>query len=202
MKKGSEVMPTYYIDMETTGLNELDNKIITIQYAELKREFGKNEYGEEVWINSAQMVEPLTILKEWESDEKTILKKFFQDSGILDTYAFSFVGLGYNLQFEQKFLWQRAMTNGLKPINLLSKPFIDLHTVGILMNKGEFRGSGMDKITNKPHDGKIVVDWYNQGNYKNIESYIKNETESFLQLYGWLLDKTPNLLDEFKNDPK
>ena len=195
-------MPTYYIDMETTGLNELDNKIITIQYAELKREFGKNEYGEEVWINSAQMVEPLTILKEWESDEKTILKKFFQDSGILDPYAFSFVGLGYNLQFEQKFLWQRAMTNGLKPINLLSKPFIDLHTVGILMNQGEFRGSGMDKITNKPHDGKIVVDWYNQGNYQNIETYIKNETENFLQLYGWLLYKMPNLLNEFKNNPK
>ena len=195
-------MPTYYIDMETTGLNELDNKIITIQYAELKREFGKNEYGEEVWINSAQMVEPLTILKEWESDEKTILKKFFQDSGILDPYTFSFVGLGYNLQFEQKFLWQRAMTNGLKPINLLSKPFIDLHTVGILMNRGEFRGSGMDKITNKPHDGKIVVDWYNEGNYKNIEDYINNETENFLQLYGWLLDKMPNLLDEFKNNPK
>ncbi len=195
-------MPTYYIDMETTGLNELDNKIITIQYAELKRELGKNEHGEEVWINSAQMVEPLTILKEWESDEKTILKKFFQDSGILDPYTFSFVGLGYNLQFEQKFLWQRAMTNGLKPINLLSKPFIDLHTVGILMNRGEFRGSGMDKITNKPHDGKIVVDWYNQGNYNNIESYIKNETENFLQLYGWLLDKMPNLLDEFKNNPK
>ena len=192
-------MPTYYIDMETTGLNELDNKIITIQYAELKRELGKNEHGEEVWINSAQMIGPLKILKEWESDEKTILKKFFQDSGILDPYTFSFVGLGYNLQFEQKFLWQRAMTNGLKPINLLSKPFIDLHTVGILMNRGEFRGSGMDKITDKPHDGKIVVDWYNQGNYKNIETYIKNETENFLQLYGWLLDKMPELLTEFQS---
>ena len=190
-------MPTYYVDMETTGLDEFNSKIITIQYAELERKLGKNENGEEVWINSAQMIGPLKILKEWESDEKTIIKKFLEESGILDSYAFSFVALGYNLQFEQKFLWQRAMVNGLKPINLLSKPFIDLHTVGILMNRGEFRGSGMDKITNKPHDGKVVVDWYNGGNYKNIEDYIKNETESFLQLYGWLLNKMPFLRDEF-----
>ena len=190
-------MPTYYVDMETTGLDEFNSKIITIQYAELERKLGKNENGEEVWINSAQMIGPLKILKEWESDEKTIIKKFLEESGILDSYTFSFVPLGYNLQFEQKFLWQRAMVNGLKPINLLSKPFIDLHTVGILMNRGEFRGSGMDKITNKPHGGKVVVDWYNGGNYKNIEDYIKNETESFLQLYGWLLNKMPFLRDEF-----
>ena len=190
-------MPTYYVDMETTGLTELTSKIITIQYAELERKLGKNENGEEVWINSAQMIGPLKILKEWESDEKTIIKIFLEESGILDSYTFSFVPLGYNLQFEQKFLWQRAMVNGLKPINLLSIPFIDLHTVGILMNRGEFRGSGMDKITNKPHDGKIVVDWYNEGNYKNIEDYIKNETENFLQVYGWLLNKMPFLRDEF-----
>ena len=62
-------MPTYYVDMETTGLDEFNSKIITIQYAELERKLGKNENGEEVWINSAQMIGPLKILKEWESDE-------------------------------------------------------------------------------------------------------------------------------------
>ena len=41
-------MPTYYVDMETTGLTELTSKIITIQYAELERKLGKNENGEEI----------------------------------------------------------------------------------------------------------------------------------------------------------
>jgi len=56
----------YYLDIETTGLDELHNKIITIQYMELERNTGKP-------------VGPLKILKEWESDEKTILKRFIED---------------------------------------------------------------------------------------------------------------------------
>jgi len=51
----------YYLDIETTGLDELHSKIITIQYMELER-------------NTAKPVGPLKILKEWESDDKTILK--------------------------------------------------------------------------------------------------------------------------------
>ena len=56
----------YYLDIETTGLDELHNKIITIQYMELER-------------NTAKPTGPLKILKEWESDEKTILNKFISD---------------------------------------------------------------------------------------------------------------------------
>jgi len=56
----------YYLDIETTGLDPLHSKIITIQYMELDRNTGKP-------------VGPLKILKEWESDEKTILKRFIED---------------------------------------------------------------------------------------------------------------------------
>ena len=59
----------YYLDIETTGLDELHNKIITIQYMELER-------------NTAKPAGPLKILKEWESDEKTILTEFISNSGI------------------------------------------------------------------------------------------------------------------------
>ena len=45
----------YYLDIETTGLDPLRDKIITIQYMELER-------------NTAKSVGPLKILKEWESD--------------------------------------------------------------------------------------------------------------------------------------
>ena len=48
---------TYYLDIETTGLDEVQNKITTIQYVELERGTGK-QLGE------------LTILKEWELGEE------------------------------------------------------------------------------------------------------------------------------------
>ena len=60
------------------------------------------------------------------------------------------------------------------------------------MNRGEFRGSGMDKITNKPHDGKIVVDWYNEGNYKNIEDYILNDRINGHKKFN--IEATPTLI--------
>jgi len=47
----------YYLDIETTGLDEVQSKITTIQYVELERGTGK-QLGE------------LTILKEWELGEK------------------------------------------------------------------------------------------------------------------------------------
>ena len=92
----------YYLDIETTGLDPLRHKIITIQYMELER-------------NTAKPVGQLKILKEWESDEKTILTKFIEESGINDSYKFTFIPVGFNLQFEHSFFWQRCISNGLKP---------------------------------------------------------------------------------------
>ena len=55
-------MGNYYLDIETTGLDEVESKITTIQYVELERSTGK-QIGE------------ITILKEWELGEEGILKK-------------------------------------------------------------------------------------------------------------------------------
>ena len=173
----------YYLDIETTGLDELNNKIITIQYVELER-------------NTAKPIGPLKILKEWESDEKTILKRFIEDSGVGDKYPFAFIPVGFNLQFEHKFIWQRCMSNGLQPIDVLDRPFLDLKTVGVIMNKGEFKGAGLDKLTNKPQSGKEIPRLYSEKNYGEIENYIKNETESFCEWLAKLYVKLPKLRDE------
>ena len=109
----------YYLDIETTGLDELHNKIITIQYMELER-------------NTAKPAGQLKILKEWESDEKTILKKFVEDFVTENEWAF--VPIGFNLQFEHDFFWQRCISNGLQPVDILKGPFLDLKTVAVLMN--------------------------------------------------------------------
>ena len=172
-----------YLDIETTGLDPLQSKIITIQYIQLER-------------NTAMPVGPLKILKEWESDEKTILKKFITDSGVGDKYPFAFIPVGYNLEFEHKFFWQRCISNGLQPVDILNRPFLDLKTVGVIMNGGEFKGSGLDKLTNKPQSGKNIPRLYREKNYREIESYIEKETESFCEWLAKLYVRLPKLRDD------
>ena len=176
----------YYLDIETTGLDELHDKIITIQYMELER-------------NTAKPVGPLKILKAWDSDEKTILTDFISDSGITNNYKFTFIPVGFNLQFEHSFFWQRCMSNGLKPIGILDRPFLDLKTVGVIMNKGEFKGASLHKLTNKPHGGGDIPQLYNEKKYEEIESYIKKEAEEFSNFCCLLYKELPQLFERLKN---
>ena len=174
----------YYLDIETTGLDPLHNKIITIQYMELDR-------------NTAKPIGPLKILKEWESDEKTILKKFIEEFRPKDRWAF--VPIGYGLSFEHKFFWPRCISNGLEPINILGGPFLDLMTVAVLMNKGEFKGASLHKMTKKPHSGAIVVQWYDEKKYAEIESYIKTEADEFSNFCVRLYKEMPPLLEMIRD---
>ena len=175
----------YYLDIETTGLDKINNKIITIQYMELER-------------NTAKPVGPLKILKEWESDEKTILTRFISD--FVPENDWAFIPIGFNLQFEHKFLWQRCISNGLKPVDILDGPFLDLKTVGVIMNKGEFKGAALHNLTNKPHGGSNIPQLYAEKKYGEIESYIKRETEEFTTFCTRLYKELPQLLQLFKND--
>ena len=110
----------------------------------------------------------MIILKEWESSEKEILSKFLSESGILDDYDFSFIPMGYNLGFEHNFLKERTKINNLPSVDILDLPFIDLRSIGILMNMGEFKGSGLDKITGKGSTGINIPVWYNNEEYNKI----------------------------------
>lgn len=180
-------MGTFYFDLETTGLDAKKDKIISIQIQELDKNTGKP-------------IGDLVILKEWESSEKQILIDFIKESGINESYPFSFVPVGYNLRFEHNFIKERATIHGLPATDILSKPFIDLQALGILMNKGEFKGSGLDKITGKETDGSQVPKWYAAKDFDRIVHYIENETECFLKFNAWLYAKLPSLLLEFKKE--
>lgn len=181
-------MATFYLDIETDGLDEVQNKIITIQYAELERGTGK-QLGE------------LTILKEWELGEKEMLRRFIEDSPIGSKYPFDFVSVGYNLGFEHKFLLEKSSRyDDLFPISILARPCIDLRAIGILMNKGEFKNSGLDKLTGKKHSGSPLIEWYNTQNYENIENYIQNETDEFVKWYQWLHKEMPELRTKWQQE--
>jgi len=180
----------YYLDIETTGLDEVIDKIITIQYVELERGTGK-QIGE------------LKIFKEWDEGEEEMIRQFIINSPIVNSYDFDFVPVGYNLGFEHKFLLEKTgKYKKLFPISVLSKPIIDLHSIGILMNNGEFKGSGLDKLTGKPHGGSPIPEWYKIGKYEKIEEYIKKETEEFVKFFRWTHYELPLLrpkLDQIMN---
>ena len=174
-------MTYYYLDIETTGFDEENDKIITIQYVELDEK-------------TAKPVGPLKILKEWESDEKTILKRFIED--FRPEYKWAFVPIGYGLSFEHKFFWQRCISNGLKPIGILTRPFLDLMTVGVLLNGGSFKGAALDDLTSKSQDGSVIPDYYKEKKYAEIERYVKDEIDGFCGLATKLFVKLPKLRDE------
>jgi len=102
------------------------------------------------------------------------------------------------LQFEHSFFWQRCISNGLKPIDVLGRPFLDLRTVAVIMNRGEFKGAGLDNITNKPHGGGNIPQWYEEKKYAEIESYIKKEAEEFSTFCSKLYKELPLLLETFR----
>ena len=174
-------MTYYYLDIETTGFDEENDKIITIQYAELDEK-------------TAKPVGSLKILKEWESDEKTILKRFIED--FRPEYKWAFVPIGYGLSFEHKFFWQRCISNGLKPIGILTRPFLDLMTVGVLLNGGSFKGAALDDLTSKSQDGSVIPGYYKEKKYAEIERYVEDERDGFCGLATKLFVKLPKLRDE------
>ncbi len=180
-------MGNFYFDIETTGLNPKLDKIITIQYQELDRGTGR-AIGE------------LVILKEWESSEREILSNFINKSGISEDYDFAFIPTGYNLGFEHNFLKERTALHSFNPIDILNKPFLDLRAPGILMNKGEFKGSGLDKISGKKTDGKHIPLWYAKKEYSKIIEYVKDEAKSFIHLNAWLYSKMPMWLEEYRKE--
>jgi len=180
-------MGNFYFDIETTGLDPRKEKIITIQYQELDRSTGK-------------AIGDLIILKEWESSEREILEKFVKDTKIDSDYAFDFIPTGYNLGFEHNFLRERTAKHSINPLDILSKPFIDLRAMGILMNKGEFKGSGLDKITGKETNGSLIPVWYANKEYSRIIRYIENETKSFIEFNVWLYKEMPHTLEKFKKE--
>lgn len=178
-------MGNYYLDIETTGLEPEECKILTIQWCELERNTGK-------------LIGKLNILKEWESSEKQILEEFVDALNLTDPYPFSFIPIGYNLGFEHKFLSVRSEKHDTFPININSRPHLDLHQLALFINRGEFKGTKLSNMTNKPEDGLVIQNYYRNGQFDKIENYIQLETQQFIQFVQWAFETVPMLLPELR----
>jgi len=176
-------MPEYYLDIETTGLDPKNEKMISIQYQRLGMISGREEG-------------PLNIMKAWETSEKDILERFlpmFMGGG-----PFSFVAIGLNIPFMYSFIVERARIHGLDapdPLYLFgSKPYLDIKPVLVMMNKGSFKGASLDKFGQLSFTGDMIPKMYYEGDHDRIESCIIEEASEFLKLYRHLKERAPSLV--------
>lgn len=167
-------MTMYYLDTESTGINPKEDKLITIQYQRLDKR-GRPD-GE------------LIILREWESSEEDIIKRFHKI--FMEDNVWSFIPVLHNFIFDLTFIFEKFKKYNLKCPELseylYKKPFIDIKYSLVLMNDFEFKGSGLDNFTAKKTNGRDIPIWYQNKEYSKIEDYIKNETEAFLDFLSKL----------------
>lgn len=174
-------MVEYYFDTETTGINPLKDKIITIQWQQLNGFTGAP-------------IDDLHILKEWESSEEAILKNFLPI--FKSENPFNFIMVGKNLWFDFMFMSHRAKKYGLDGLDLryfYSRVSLDLKPVLVMINKG--RSKGYDGVMDKKGSlAKVdIPKLYKEGKYPEIIDYIKKETKLFIEVYQILKREMPTL---------
>lgn len=175
-------MSQYYLDIETTGFNPKEDKIITIQFQELDS-YGK-PYGK------------INIYKEWEMGEEALITHFH--NLFMSDNVWSFIPICTNHIFDLTFLFEKFRQYKLKCPNLsdflYKKPLIDIKYMLIMANNLSFRGSGLDQMTNKTMDGSNVPEWYNNKEYGKIEEYIQMEANAFIEFFQKCLKNLPGLI--------
>jgi hypothetical protein len=181
----------YYFDIETVPKNSEDpnekanldpktGKIVTIQYQRVDTKTGIP-------------IEPLEILKEWEDSERNILEQL---KPLITESPWSLIPLGYNLNFEFKFLkhkFKEYFDFDFSIDEILERPKNDLKLIGVILNNGNFKGATLDSFTDKEHSGHKIPIWYKEEKYDDIIKYVRKEAEAFLTFWQKLKKELPQL---------
>jgi hypothetical protein len=175
-------MANHYLDVETTGLDPEKDKIITIQFQKMDN-FG-NPIGD------------LVILKEWEEGEEEIVRKFHKL--ITTNNPFFFIPVIQNHIFDFRFLFTKFkkynLSLGKSEIDFLyDMPIIDIHSLMVMINRMNFKGSSLTNMTEKEGRGDLIPILYQQKEFKKIEAYIRQETTSFFKAFKILCRELPKL---------
>jgi len=177
----------YYFDIETTGLDPKTDRIITIQWQPLDRVTG-------------DPMDDLTILKEWESTEESIVREFLRHFD--REYTFDFVPVGENLLFDFSFLGRKVAEYGLGdtgPQYFCDRPHIDIRPIEVMINRG-FKG--YDRVIDAEGElAKVDIPrLYEEKKFGEIISYVRREAQVFVRAYGILKREMPLLLDKLRVD--
>ncbi len=136
--------------------------------------------------DNLEPVGPLQIMAEWEWGEKQIIQMALE-KGILQP-NWDFVPVGNRLRFDLTFLIERATRWDLIKWDLATlkyywytKPLLDLQPVLILMNRGRFTGSGLQRFADKEAGSRIPA-LHRKGSFADIIAYVTREHEAFLEV--------------------
>ena len=183
-----------YFDIETAPLEEFKDeskrfgskwggirdpnktKIITIQYQSLEYDTGKP-------------VDDITILKEWEESEESIIKNFVEVIDPSDKWLWNPVG--NNFSFEWSHIIPKIKKYCDIEFDILQQVrILDLKGIAMLINGGELKG--YSKIFNKKNLAVNMEDWYYNKEYDKIIDYIKNETDDFTDAFQKIFSHCKN----------
>lgn len=176
----------FYFDVETTGDDPQQDRIITAQYQQLSDDF--------------EAVGPFQVIAEWEWGEKQVLQTILE-RGVLDP-GWDFVPVGNRLRFDLTFLVERATKWKLldwDPARLryywYTKPFLDLQPILVFMNRGKFEGASLHVFSDK-EPGVAVPAMYRGGRFSEIIDYVTRERDAALGL----LRESRNLLGKLGDE--
>jgi len=169
---GGFLLPSYYFDIETTGDDPQQDRVVTIQYQPL---------GDDL-----QPIGLFQVMAEWEWGEKQMIQMAIE-KGILEA-TWDFVPVGNRLRFDLTFLIERAMRWKLIDWDMaklkyywFTKPFIDLGPVLVMLNRGQFTGSSLGAFSDK-ESGRQVPKMYREGRYADIIEYVTRERDAAVEL--------------------
>jgi hypothetical protein len=174
-------MPAYYFAMEGYNVGEKHDPavdtLITIQYQKID-------------LTSGEPLGELTILKEWENSEKSIITTFYNQFFKPEMPVTHFIPVGMSLDYEYEMLISKFRKYNLPAITshqlYYQRPRFDLRSVIVLLNDGRFTGARLDSFSPKKSDESHMKKWYENKEFKKIEHYIREETEAFLKLLQYL----------------
>lgn len=176
-------MTLFYFDQETTGDDPQQDRIVTAQYQQLD--------------DNLEPAGIFQIMAEWEWGEKEIIRLILE-KGVLEP-NWDFVPVGNRLRFDLTFLIERATRWNLIKWDMatlkyfwFTKPILDLQSVLILMNRGQFSGSSLHSFADKEPGSRIPA-LYRKGAFPEIIAYVTQEHDAALGL----LRESRKLLADF-----
>jgi hypothetical protein len=174
-------MPAYYFAMEGYHTGEkpdpTTDTLIAIQYQKID-------------LTSGEPLEKLTILKEWESSEKSIVTTFYNQFFNPKVRVTHFIPVGVRLDYAYEMIIAKCKKYNLPPVTshqlYYERPRQDLGPVLVLLNDGRFAGARLDSFSSKKSDAGRINKWYDNKDFKKIEHTLQDEAETFLKLFQYL----------------